>query len=116
MMEKILITIYEEDVAPRFDLSSEVFIASLNDKREIIERKTIVLTSASPEELCHMILSQGITHLICGGIEDEFYQYLNWKKLEIIDSVIGHYQEVLDLFLKGSLEQGTNLMFQKSQG
>ena len=115
-MEKVLITIYEEDVAPRFDLSSEVFIASLNDKREIIERKTIVLTSASPEELCHMILSQGITHLICGGIEDEFYQYLNWKKVEIIDSVIGPYEKVLGLFLKGKLEQRTNLMFQETQG
>jgi len=39
MMGKILITIYEEDVAPRFDLSSEVFIASLNDKGEIVEKK-----------------------------------------------------------------------------
>ncbi|MFH2012405.1 MAG: dinitrogenase iron-molybdenum cofactor biosynthesis protein [Pseudomonadota bacterium] len=115
MMEKILITIYEEDVAPRFDLSSVVFIASLNDKREIIERKTIVLTSTSPEELCHMILSQGVTHLICGGIEDEFYQYLNWKKVGIMDSVIGPYEKVLDLFLKGRLEQGTNLMFQETK-
>ena len=110
MIDKILITIYEEDVAPRFDLTSEVFIASLIDEREIIESKTIVLTSASAEELCHMILSQDITHLICGGIEEEFYKYLNWKRVKVIDSVIGPYKEVLELFLNNSLDQGANLM------
>jgi len=116
MAEKILITIYEEDVAPRFDLASEVFISSLNDRGEIAESRTIVLASASPEELCHMILLQGITHVICGGIEDEFYQYLNWKKIKVIDSVIGPYEKILELFLKGCLEQGTNLMSAKAEG
>ena len=110
MIEKLLITIYEEDIAPRFDLTSEVFIASLIDEREIIESKTIVLTSASAEELCHMILSQDITHLICGGIEEEFYKYLNWKRVEVIDSVIGPYRKALELFLNKSLDQGANLM------
>jgi predicted Fe-Mo cluster-binding NifX family protein len=110
MTEKTLITIYEEDVAPRFDLVSEIFVTTLNDEREIVESKTIVLTSASAEALCHIILSQGITHVICGGIEEEFYQYLNWKKVKVIDSVIGPYKEVLELFLQNRLEHGANLM------
>ncbi len=109
MTEKVLITIYGKDVAPRFDYTSEIFIASLNDGREVVESKTIVMTSASAEELCHMILSQGVTDVICGGIEDEFYQYLKWKRVRVLDSVIGPYEDVLELFLANRLAQGSNL-------
>ena len=37
MSEKILITVWENNVAPRFDLTTEVLIAQLDDEWKIVE-------------------------------------------------------------------------------
>ena len=47
--------------------------------------------------------------VICGGIEEEFYQYLTWKKIEVIDSIMGLYSKALSLLRKGELESGAFL-------
>lgn len=114
MIRKILITIWQDDVAPRFDLASEVLVATINVGGEIEERKTLVLPSISAEDLCQLILSEGIDMVICGGIEKEFYQYLNWKKVQVIDSVIGPFESALELAETGKLEQGA-ILFEKTR-
>ena len=86
MTNKVLITLWRDTVAPRFDLASEVLIATRGDTGIITDRKTLVLPSVSPEDLCRLILAEGIDLVICNGIEKEYYEYLNWKKIEIIDS------------------------------
>jgi predicted Fe-Mo cluster-binding NifX family protein len=110
MGDKILITIWRDQVAPRFDLASEVLIASPDPGGGLAHIRTVVLPSVSAEDLCHMILTQAITTVICGGIEEEYYQYLTWKKVKVIDSVIGLYEQVLESALKDQLESGSNLM------
>ena len=110
MSEKILITIWRDQVAPRFDLSSEVLVATVDTSGDVLHSKTVVLPTVSAEDLCHMILTEGITTVICGGIEEEYYQYLTWKKIQVIDSVIGPYEQVLAVALSGQLETGSNLM------
>lgn len=109
MEEKVLITIWRNDVAPRFDQTTEVLIVSVDHEGRADHRKTVVLPTVSAEDLCHMIISEGINWVICGGIEDEFYQYLAWKKVKVIDSVIGPYEEALELILAERLESGANL-------
>lgn len=115
MGEKILITIWRDQVAPRFDLTSEVLIAFLDPEGELDHTKTVVLPTVSAEDLCHMILTDDITTVVCGGIEEEYYQYLTWKRVKVIDSVIGPYEQVLGLAVSGQLETGSNLMKQASQ-
>ena len=115
MSETILITILRDQVAPRFDLTSEVLIASLDPRGGLAHTKTVVLPTVSSEDLCHMILTEAITTVICGGIEEEYYEYLTWKKVKVIDSVIGPYEQVLELAVSGELETGSNLMKQVSQ-
>ena len=110
MEEKVLITIWRNDVAPRFDQTTEVLIVSLDREGRVEHRKTVVLPTVSAEDLCHMIISEGINWVICGGIEDEYYQYLTWKKVKVIDSVIGPYEEALELILVERLESGAILL------
>ena len=112
MTETILITIWRDQVAPRFDLTSEVLIASLDPEGGLAHTKTVVLPAVSAEDLCHLILTEAITTLICGGIEEEYYQYLTWKKVKVIDSVIAPYEQALEFALSGRLETGSNLMTQ----
>jgi len=106
MSEKLLITIYGNDVSPRFDLTTEVLILSVDKDSGPKEEKIVVLPQSSSEQLCNLIIKEHIRTVICGGIEDEYFQYLKWKKVDVLDSVIGPYRQVLDRFVKGSIRSG----------
>jgi len=106
MRKKLLIPLNGNDVAPRFDLATEVLIASVDEETGLVEDKTIVLPHASPEDLCHLILTERADVVICGGVEEEYYQYLRWKKVEVIDSVIGSHRLVLKRFMEKELRPG----------
>ena len=106
MEQKILIPIYADQVAPRFDLATEVSIVSIGDDGRLMEKKTVVLPRASAEQLCHLILLEKISTVVCGGIEDEYYQYLKWKNVTVLDSVIGSYKKVIKQLELGMLQAG----------
>lgn len=106
MAKKVLVTLYGNDVAPRFDLATEVLIASVADDGTMREEKTMVLPQASAEKLCHMVLTEEVHAVICGGIEQEYYEYLTWKRVNVIDSVVGFYEAVLQKFGRGTLKAG----------
>ncbi|MGD9818279.1 MAG: NifB/NifX family molybdenum-iron cluster-binding protein [Desulfomonilaceae bacterium] len=109
-MIKILVPLLGDDIAPRFDLAPEAYIALVDDNKRIVEERTIVLSEASAETLCRMILDERITMVICGGIEDEYYQYLVWKKVSVIDSVIGSSSKAIELAIEDALSPGSILM------
>ena len=109
MSQKILVTILESDVAPRFDLAPEVLISSIGEDGSVEQEKTIVLAHESAEDLCQLILTEEVNVVICGGIEEEFFQYLNWKKVRILDSVMGPWERALERFRAGQLEAGAIL-------
>ena len=104
MADKVLIPLYGNDVAPRFDLATDILISQLVDGKE--REKIIVLPQASSEELCHLIITENINTVICGGIEEEYYQYLVWKKINIVDSVIGSWKSVINAFRTKLLSNG----------
>ena len=106
MEQKILIALFVDQVAPRFDLATEVFIASMADGGRPIEKKTVVLPRASAEKFCHLVLLKKIGTVVCGGIEDEYYQYLKWKNVKVLDSVIGSYKDVIKQLEFGTLQSG----------
>ena len=116
MINKIIIPIYGNEIAPRFDLATEVLILILEKGEKKPEEKIIVLPQASAEKLCHMMLTEGIKTLICCGIEEEFYQYLNWKKIKIIDNVSGSHRKAVKLYLSGELKPGDILLTRKTEG
>ncbi|NLI82805.1 MAG: dinitrogenase iron-molybdenum cofactor biosynthesis protein [Deltaproteobacteria bacterium] len=107
MPSKVLITLHGNDVAPRFDQTIEVFIASIKSDGTVGEEKTMVLPQASAEKLCRMIITEDVQAVICGGIEEEYYEYLRWKRIEVVDSVIGPFRRVLEAFARGGLQPGT---------
>lgn len=92
---KVLIVLHEDNVAPRFDLALGLYIGELNPDNSIALEKTLVLPHSSAEDLCRLILTEKVDTLICGGIEQQYYDYLNWKQITVIDSVIGDYQWAL---------------------
>lgn len=109
MSRKILITLFGNDVAPRFDLTTEVLISSVAAAGSTAQNKTIVLAHASAEELCQLIQNEEVEAVICGGIEAEFVDYLTWKKVKVLDSVMGPWERALDRFREGDLQAGSIL-------
>jgi predicted Fe-Mo cluster-binding NifX family protein len=106
MHRKILLPLYGKDVAPRFDLASEAVIVSLDEQLRRREEKLVVLPQVSAEKLCHLILTEGVKTVICCAIEEEYFQYLTWKRIEVYDSIIGEWETALNRYLDGSLSAG----------
>jgi predicted Fe-Mo cluster-binding NifX family protein len=102
---KILIPLFDDEIAPRFDLATEVLIAECASGR-ILQEKVLILPGASAERLCQMIITEGMHVVICGGIEQEFYDYLTWKRVRVIDNVIGSGHRLLAHYLQGRLSPG----------
>jgi predicted Fe-Mo cluster-binding NifX family protein len=110
MARKVLIPLYFNEVAPRFDLAAEVWLGRVEDDGRVSEERTLVLPQASAEGLCQLAITEKIETLVCGAIEEEYYQYLRWKKVEVLDSVIGTYHEVVKALVDGSLRSGAILV------
>jgi hypothetical protein len=106
---KILITIHANSIAQRFDLAPEVLIAIHDGKQLVGEPRTIILSRPSAEELCNLIIKEDIDTVICGGIEERHHKFLTWKKINVLDSVIGDYADALHLAGSGLLLAGTIL-------
>ena len=106
---KILITILGDDVAPRFDLTTEVLVANSENGKLYGKTRNLLLPRPSTEELCGLILKENVTVVVCGGIEEEHYNYLQWKKITVIDGIIGPYGHAMKLCLAGDLKAGTIL-------
>ena len=112
---KILVTIAKDMVSHRFDLASEVVLAEVDKDGNMTARKNLVLPTVSADDLCHLILTENVDVVVCGGIAREYYEYLTWKKVKVIDSVIGHTDKAVALAARGELEEGAVLM-EKGEG
>jgi len=105
-MKKILVPIFGNDISPRFDLTAEVYIINIDNSGQYQDERIVVLPQISAEHLCHLILTENVHVVICGGIEDEYYQYLVWKRITVYDSVIGPWQAAVSRYLDNSLHSG----------
>ncbi len=106
---KILLTVQDNSIAPRFDQATEVIIVDHDGTQEVAEPRTIILPHRSAEELSDLIVKEGVQCVVCGGIEDSFHKFFLWKKITIIDGVIGSYVEAMDKAVAGELRSGTIL-------
>jgi hypothetical protein len=108
--------LYGDEIAPRFDLATEAMIITTSNNNVIEEERTIVLAQASSEKLCKLILLENIKTVICGAIEDEYYQFLIWKKVLVFDSVSGLCSIVFEHYLNNTLQSGSMLFKRKIEG
>jgi predicted Fe-Mo cluster-binding NifX family protein len=106
MTTKVFIPLYGEEVAPRFDLATEVLLGEYSKQGQIINEKVLLLPGPSAERLCQMILSESVKVVICGGIEQEFYDYLSWKHISVIDNIIGTGHAAFARLVSGQLNAG----------
>ncbi|WP_020585913.1 NifB/NifX family molybdenum-iron cluster-binding protein [Desulfobacter curvatus] len=115
-LHKIAIPIFGEEIVPRFDLTTEVIILTTTSSCEIQDKKIIVLPRSSSDELCHTLLTQEINTLICGAIEDEYYEFLKWKKIKVFDGVSGAWTHAFERWQTQTLNPGDILFTRMVEG
>ena len=103
---KILITLKADHIAPRFDLTTEVLIVEGARGKPKKAPRNVLMPGPSGDELCSLILKENIGVVVCGGIEESFFQYLEWKKVKVIDRVIGPADASMEMALEGGLGPG----------
>ena len=103
---KVLVPIHGDDVAPRFDLSTEIWIGVVNNHGKVSGEEILVLPNPSAEDMCQLILNQDADVVICGGIEAQYFDYLQWKSIKVFDSVIAGCQRAVEAYALGELTQG----------
>lgn len=108
-----LITIAGDEIAPRFDMTAEAVIIPLDVDPEPAnptdERRHLVLAHVSSEELCDVVTRSGISTVVCGGIEEDYYHYLRWKRVTVISDVMGPLEQVIERLAAGTLQDKDTL-------
>ena len=105
-MRKLFITIQGDFVAPRFDLATEILIVRFANGKQEGAPRTIIIERPSDEALCQMIVEEHVTDLVCGGIDEVHYSFLSWKKVNVMDGVIGGWHMAMEMAIRGELKQG----------
>jgi len=103
---KILLTVHDDNIAPRFDQTTEVIIVEHDGLRPGGDLRTIILSRRSADDLIDLIVKEGIECVVCGGIEENYYRFFIWKKIAVFDGIIGSYREALQMVLSGVLRPG----------
>lgn len=112
-MRKLMIIIQGDFVAPRFDLATEVLIVRFEKNSIVGEPKMIIRERSSDEALCQMAVEEHISDIICGGIEEVHFNFLVWKKITVLDAVVGSWQLALEKCVAGILQQGEIVISKK---
>lgn len=109
-VSRVLIPLVGDDIAPRFDLAQEALIIAVEPQGRVSVEKSIILSHASAEALCRLIMTEKVDTVVCCAIEEEYYQYLTWKKVKVIESVMGPSSRILERLAKGPVSNGENLL------
>lgn len=110
-ISRLLIPLLGDEVAPRFDLATEVWLGDIDPRQgRVLTSAIIVLPQASAEDLCQLALKENVNVVVVGGIEDEFWDYLQWKKITVLDSVAATADEAALALAQGRLAVGDALL------
>ena len=108
-MEKILIPLLQNELAPRFDLAPSVLIVSVSRETSVmgkINERIVAIETPSSESMYRLITTEAIQTIICAGIEKEVYEFLKRKGIKVIDNVCGPVDPVLEAYLIHKLSPG----------
>ena len=109
----LLVPLLRKDVAPRFDLAVELLLVGFDDAQAETSRQHVMLAHSSADELCDFILRQGVSVVVANGIEEGYYHYLRWKRVEVLDGVMGPADLAVERFAQGRLAAG-DILFERS--
>lgn len=104
---KIAIALFGSKVSPRFDLSPEFWVITV-ENRKVIHRERVYTERLDIPQRMEQLASSGVNKLICGGIHDFSLEELRNLGIDVFYNVIGEAQIALTLCLNGELQPGSH--------
>jgi predicted Fe-Mo cluster-binding NifX family protein len=103
---KVAIPHHKGEVAPCFEYTAAITIYSVRRNR-VFTQADFALQSKEELDRIRLLRDQGVTVLICSGIQAAHEGLLLASGIRVISWISGKVSEVLPLFLKNSLVTGT---------
>jgi predicted Fe-Mo cluster-binding NifX family protein len=103
---RVAIPHHDGQVAPCFEYSAHFTIFSVS-KNKVVAQTDFTLQSQEELDRVRLLRDQGVTVLICGGIQNAFEGLLPAAGVRVFSWVSGTVNEVLGLFLENKLVSGS---------
>ena len=102
---KIAIPVFHTKISPRFD-STQGFILLQIENSNVIKREKLPTKNWPPSAKIKQLVDLEVDTLICGGIDLESMQQLNFKGIKIYSWITGEIEDAVTRFLNQGMESG----------
>ncbi len=103
---KVAIPHYDGEVTPCFEYTGGITIYSIR-KNRVISQTDFTLQSDQELDRIRLLRDQGVTVLICSGIQAAHERLLLASGIRVISWISGKVHKVLNLFLQNKLIPGS---------
>jgi len=101
---KVLIPVDNERVAPRFGTAKRLLVFEIDNNGIREEEDVIDVKSKGAFEKAKLIKDGKIDAVVCLGIENWIFHYLNGFKIKVFPGVNGMVKDVIARFASGNLK------------
>ena len=102
---KVAIPVFHTKISPRFD-STQGFLLLRIEKSDVIKREKLPTKNWPSSAKIKQLVELEIDTLICGGIDLESVQQLNFNGIKIYSWITGEIEDAVTRFLSRGLESG----------
>ncbi len=102
---RIAIPVFQTKISPRFD-QTQGFVLIETDGTRVVSKEQMTTPGWSVTEKMKRLVKLGIDTLICGGIDRDSMQYLNFNSVIIYSWVTGEIDDAVTCFLDNRMRPG----------
>jgi len=103
-MRRTAVPIFMGRVSPVLDTCTQLLVVESGGK-EAITRRMIPIKGGSLFERARELHKLGVGVIVCGAVSDAFFNLLRESDIEMVCSIAGDVDDVIDAYRNGVLEQ-----------
>ena len=101
-MEKLAISVFGNRISSRLDVAEKLMLIKI-ENNQVKNKETILLGENNTSKKLDKLLQLNPDILICGGLTEFCKNKLRNNKIKVIPWIKGETDQIIDLYLKGSL-------------
>jgi predicted Fe-Mo cluster-binding NifX family protein len=102
---RVAIPVFQSKISPRFDSTQEFVLLEI-EKSKVIKREDLPTKGWPLSAKLKQMVDLSVDTLICGGIDLESMQQLNFSGIKVYSWITGEVEDVVACFLNRGLESG----------
>ncbi|RPI72724.1 MAG: hypothetical protein EHM47_07615 [Ignavibacteriales bacterium] len=106
-MKTIALSVFGNRISSRLDVCEKIMLVEV-DNHSILNKETILLNNNDTVKKLDSLIQLKPDVLICGGLTNLCKKMLSNNKIKVIPWIQGNTEEILNLFLIGSLTEKKN--------